>query len=1286
MTTVNYPTLVSTRYVAPGAYIGQLITPSPSVTPDTRLPCYVGAGSRFAIASNRTVRRAFLFDQALTFAPSAPFVATLPFIAVNDKSLARIVDSNGNEVKPNQWQFNKNLSTLKYDEVQISPEVYDPSVTYTISYQSANPDVKDDFPVSDIREFVSVGDGPDATNYDEYVNYFADFTVTGGDIADPLALAADPDNTNTASSVSAVTKTAVGASVGTVTFSGGSAFNHAYNRYYKIKCLTTSGASPNRLATFEWSAQPVSAGNDNLPAVPLDPAAPKPTISILEATPASLTVALELGLEVVFDFVGVAATDFVSGDVFEFNGQGPARIEIDPRLANTNQFHEASSITKAAGTGSATLAFAATSDPTNTWNAKYRMECTAATDSSTKATVTVTRASNGLILTAKVGGTAGNSLRFSMVDPGAPLSPLVVSFAGSTLTASLATDASGVITSTYTQIAAAITALTGSPMSAVTTGVGATVAQPTLTATADVVGASPQIINGIGTSFASEVRIGSTLRLSTEGSTVYTVTNVAATTLTVTPTPSNLTAATPLTGTCAVVAASAVVVGTLTTFNVDLVPGQKIKFASQATKVYTVQTVDSATQLTLTELYDGTPNASTVASVDFVIITLISDPLSTGANGAFTANIAWSEYGERVGVSGIASLSYTQGVSTNPTVTMSNGVIVTVGFADGPLAVGDAFTWNIKAPREFYRNKDNRIVSITTDTVTNPSAGTGAVVATYVSDTVEGGFGTFTATDNAILPSSSSWQHGAVALAGNLALFVRNMHGGPTSAASGNRHVATNKFTFSATIDGTINWSLVSKTTETIAADSIATDVVGVITGTSATPYIILANIPDSVLSVTNAETSAPLSYTLITATDGSNTQWISLVSRPVDGNGDPAGVAVEYIYRGAEPTAGQVYYITSKHIRPDELYNEPILITSLDAGRRLLAPAEIGNHLSIMNEIAMGDVGAPGIYIVQVKDADGDGVYSDLDYKDAITASEAPRAISDLIVLSRFSVLSAQLDSLNRMSDPFKRRFRLGWIGAPAGTSIGTEDEPGTLVHLARQTLAVYGNNPAHGTRILVGSTSATRDVRLENNVVTEVTLDGSFVAGALAALTASFQDPADTLLRKQLPGFKTIQTYGDIESPSNLQLGANNIIFLTDLGASVFRIEEDVTVDTFASDYNLINNMTQKMYVNKVIRDQVDQKLIGLVVPSAEAGVGLIRGFVIQNLIGLLGRGLIGAYQNDDGSERSIDGTKDVVVFRDATDPTLYHLLYAWFTRNEIKRIFGLFSVNSSDFGSGG
>jgi hypothetical protein len=385
------------------------------------------------------------------------------------------------------------------------------------------------------------------------------------------------------------------------------------------------------------------------------------------------------------------------------------------------------------------------------------------------------------------------------------------------------------------------------------------------------------------------------------------------------------------------------------------------------------------------------------------------------------------------------------------------------------------------------------------------------------------------------------------------------------------------------------------------------------------------------------------------------------------------------------EPDPGNIYYLTAQYVRPTELYDSPQLITDLESGRQLLAPSDADNHLYIMNEVAMGDVGAPAVYYTQVKDPDEDGIYQDIDYQDAITAQEAPKRITDTIVLSRFSVLSTALNSVTKMADPFKHRFRLLWVGTPTGTEVGDEDTADTLIYLSRRTLQVYGSSPAHGTRILVAPTYAKRDLRLENGTVIEVTVDGSFVAGTVAALVASYDDPAETILRKQLPGWTEVETFGELESADNLRLGENNIPFMTDQGSGVYRIEEDVTCDTFAQDFNLINNMTQKMFVTRYLEAQTDQNLISIIVPSAEAGVGLVKGFVGNSLMTLLGRGLIGRYQTTDGAERPFDPDQDVVVFRDTSDFTLYHFLYAYFLRNEIKRLFGLYAVNTNDFGAG-
>jgi hypothetical protein len=287
--------------------------------------------------------------------------------------------------------------------------------------------------------------------------------------------------------------------------------------------------------------------------------------------------------------------------------------------------------------------------------------------------------------------------------------------------------------------------------------------------------------------------------------------------------------------------------------------------------------------------------------------------------------------------------------------------------------------------------------------------------------------------------------------------------------------------------------------------------------------------------------------------------------------------------------------------------------------------------------------------------------------------------------VLSHFGSLRDQLDHLDKLADPFKRRLRLGFFGPQTGTPVGDDDTPGSIVFLAKKTLQVFGNNPAHGTRTMVGSTWAKRDVVLANRVTVEVTLDGSFIAGALAALIATFPDASSTVLRRTLPGFKAMQVYGDVEAPVNLQLGASNVIFFTDEGGGVFRIQEDVTVDDFAPDFHELNNMTQKMDVTKYVTEQLDSKIIGLVVPSEEAGVGLITGFMVEALTTLLGQGRVARYQTDAGSERPIDSKKDIKVFRDATNPTRWHLLYTYFLKNTIKEITGLYTVNGADFATG-
>ncbi len=650
---------------------------------------------------------------------------------------------------------------------------------------------------------------------------------------------------------------------------------------------------------------------------------------------------------------------------------------------------------------------------------------------------------------------------------------------------------------------------------------------------------------------------------------------------------------------------------------------------------------------------------------------------AAGSTGAYTGTLAWAEYGDRVGAGTTGTLNYVQSTSTL-TLTLTNGIVLTAAPGASNFAVGDYFLFTVAAPRESYSAKDDRTVNIVV-TAASSAVGAGTVGFSFTADTPEGGFGSDSLTANQDNVTSDDWGSGHYTLPGNILIAFRNLFKGPSGATGGNRHVVADAHVLAATLSDEVDWSLETRATETIAVDDVKTDVNGAITGVANTKYILIGNEPEDILSIKDSVTETGVTYLVITS-GGDNTRYISLAATPTN------PLVVVYNHRGAEPVPGSFYFFTGKYLRPAEFYNDPIYVSSADEGRKLLAPMENTNHLAIMNEIAMQDNGCPGMWIVQVADADGDGSFTDVDFRDAIVASEEVEDATDLVVLGHFGSLSDALASLTRTADPFKGRHRLGWFGMPVGSVPGVPSESGTITNLATQTLRVNGDVQYHGTRILVGTDKATRDIRLENGAIATVELDASFVAGALAAMTASFNDPGESMLLKQLRGFKTVRTYGSKQSPTNLLLGGAQCIYFTDEGAGVYLIQEDITTDDFAPDFENINMMTQKSAATRYIRRETGNKIPGITVDSPEAGVGLVKSFLVKAMMTLRSKGIIGAWRDDDGNERPFDPDTDVIVDPDETDPTLYHFYYAYYLRATIKRLFGLYVVNTVDFGSGG
>lgn len=633
---------------------------------------------------------------------------------------------------------------------------------------------------------------------------------------------------------------------------------------------------------------------------------------------------------------------------------------------------------------------------------------------------------------------------------------------------------------------------------------------------------------------------------------------------------------------------------------------------------------------------------------------------ATGTNPTRSATFVWVAYGTKL-LSG--SFVVNQGTPTSLIQSLgATGIELTLSFGATHFKKGDKFDFSVKAPRTFYKGKEAvRNITLKVGTAINPAANTGLLTGSYLADTPEGRYGQWTAT---VTDSAD----GLFELQDGLRFYPRNMyvHSSVDASPSGISYSAEDEFTSQARSLATFDFSLLREENQTFSNPSeIALDVTGVITGVAGARYITVRHLPTEIIYLRQTSDESSVSYVQVP-----NTPFLRLTQTIV---GD---LEIAFRWRGGEPNPGQFYYVSAKYLRPESFYNRPLLFLTQGDAEKFLAPSTIRNDLYIASQIVFENA-VPGLFVIQVQDQDSDGTYSRTDYRIAIQAFLQDRRATDLVVLNYFQALPDQLNVINRCNDPFELHESLTYVGAPIDTPIGSEIEPNSLVFLAKKTLAVFGNSPAHGTRIMTAHTRATRTIRLEDGSVTQVTLDGSFIAAAIASLISSFASPTETILQRQITSFDTIDTYTDQE---NAILGGAGLTFLRDEGNGIYRIREDITTDTYSADTQNINHMTQKQFVTRDIRRTMNNAVIASVFPSAGAGVALIQSVLVDRLRSLETRLLIGKYQDEAGNVRAINPARDAIVFRDPTDPTLYHIAYNYFLATAAKRIFGLYTVNLS------
>jgi hypothetical protein len=381
-------TLTTDQYVPPGVYIGELITPNPgSLTADARVCDYIGAGSTYATGSNLGIIRSFVYGEAITLPSSAPYQYSLNHYANGvQASPVQVYNTvTGVQLTSAQWEFVED-SNGNYSSIIIEPNAISVGAAFAIDYQSTEASVLDPLPVQGLRTINAVGINQNRPQFADYVNYYIPYTFSGGTGAS--------GNSTVYSYITTPFPDAGNTGGGQILLDDAASFDHNYNRFYQVTCLSSSGTAGSYVATFQWSARPYSGGSTALPPTPLDSLGIYPTFTVDQTNPQSLIqIMLELGIQL---DVAFPSGNFNPGDNFYFNGVGPGLFEFNGTMLNQNQYVEFTPITPTLSSGSTgDVLFATANSFTGIYNASFALSVTAASGAPGNRQVTFVWASYG---------------------------------------------------------------------------------------------------------------------------------------------------------------------------------------------------------------------------------------------------------------------------------------------------------------------------------------------------------------------------------------------------------------------------------------------------------------------------------------------------------------------------------------------------------------------------------------------------------------------------------------------------------------------------------------------------------------------------------------------------------------------------------------------------------------------------------------------------------------------------------------------------------------------------
>lgn len=570
-----------------------------------------------------------------------------------------------------------------------------------------------------------------------------------------------------------------------------------------------------------------------------------------------------------------------------------------------------------------------------------------------------------------------------------------------------------------------------------------------------------------------------------------------------------------------------------------------------------------------------------------------------------------------------------------------------------------------------YTAKDSRTIRFEVLSVVSNLGVVDAAQIQYTTDTLEGGFGSLDlATINPLGTNFTRFD-----LPDGLRFEIANP----------NNLIAGQVFEAVVTNLHLIDWSNTTPRTELYdpSANEIPVDSIGTITQAPGVRYVRLDEVP--VIDATN-----PLTVINENAVQLLQVTDLSLPGQPIDEGSailrlatyDPltdGELTVTYTSRGNEPALGQTYYLTADVLRPLSEYNSVQVHDSPQDAQAFLYPAASDNSLAIMADLAFEQRPQPRrIATIQVYDHNQDGFYDAFDFKIALEAISGfrDRDTTDIVTIGQANALSDVRALAIDANAPLQKRWQLAWVGFPNGTPIGTTALPGSIAETAGVTLQVMGNPDAAGIFVVVANQWIRRTVRLENNQIVSLTLDGSFLAGALAALVTALPSPTSAVMGRQVRGITDMALFSDQEKLDLIDAGA----VWAQLQGGVFVWGDTVTTDKSEPTINEISGKVVEQYINYGITREL-QSLVGIVGDPTDLEMA-IKGTIASYLRRQRSLTILAPWQDSEGNPRDLNPDIDITVDLDADDPRISYFTYWYVVPLLNKRMFGVYSLGGNAF----